>query len=343
MKKLIAITLTLLLLVFAFASCTENATENDPVEKENEVVENEPATEPERLVAEKTRVTALKGPTGMGMAKLISDADAKYEFEISSAPADVQAALISNNVDIAAIPTNVASVLYNKTQGAIKVLAINTEGVLYILDSTDTVKSVEDLRGKTIGATGQGSTPEYILRYILTENGIDPDKDVTLNFYTEHAELATLMATGEIEIGMLPEPNVTTTMTKNDKLVKALDLTEEWKKIAPDSALVQGCIVARTEFIEKYPDSVKDFLKEYSESVEYITTAEDAPDVIASLGIVPAAAVAKKALPNCHICYYDSNLGLSEKLSGFLEVLHSFNPAAVGGTLPDADFYYENK
>ena len=342
MKKLLAITLTLLLLVFAFTSCTEEAPENNTT-IENENVEQIPEAEPERLVAEKTRVTALKGPTGMGMAKLISDADAKYELEISSAPADVQAALISKTVDIAAIPTNVASVLYNKTQGAIKVLAINTEGVLYILDSTDTVKSVEDLRGKTIGATGQGSTPEYILRYILTENGIDPDKDVTLNFYTEHAELATLMATGEIEIGMLPEPNVTTTMTKNDKLVKALDLTEEWKKIAPDSALVQGCIVARTEFIEQYPDSIKDFLKEYSESVEYITTAEDAPDVIASLGIVPAAAVAKKALPNCHICYYDSNLGLSEKLSGFLEVLYSFNPAAVGGTLPDAAFYYENK
>jgi len=329
MKKLLALTLTLILALMAFAACSDEkpAPENESV----------------RLVAENTRVTALKGPTGMGMAKMIKDADAKYTFEISAAPVDVQSALIAGDVDIAAVPTNVASVLYNKTQGAVKVLAINTEGVLYVLDATGEIKSVEDLKGKTIGATGQGSTPEYILRFVLRENGIDPDTDVTLEFYTEHAELATRMATGEVAIGVLPEPNVTTTLTKNDKLVKALDLTEEWNKVAPESALVQGCIVARTEFIEKYPDSVKDFLKEYSASVEYVTTAEDAPDIIAELGIVPAAAVAKKALPNCHICFYDSNLGLTEKLSGFLEVLHSFNPASVGGKLPDAEFFYENK
>ncbi len=339
MKKLIALTLTLILAVFLFASCTNN-TEEVP---ENENVENLPEEEPEKLVAELTRVTALKGPTGMGMAKMIKDADAKYQFEISAAPADVQAALISKKVDIAAIPTNVASVLYNKTEGAIKVLALNTEGVLYVLDATDTIKSVEDLRGKTIGATGQGSTPEYILRFILQKNGIDPDRDVALEFYTEHAELATRMASGEVEIGMLPEPNVTTTMTKNDKLVKALDLTEEWTKVAPESALVQGCIVARTEFIEQYPDTIKDFLKEYAASVEYINTAEDAPEIIAELGIVPAAPVAKKALPNCNICYYDSTLGMSEKLNGFLEVLNSFNPKAIGGALPDSGLYYENK
>lgn len=339
MKKLIALTLTLILAVFLFAACNNN-TEELP---ENENVENIPEEKPERLVADVTRVTALKGPTGMGMAKMIKDADAKYKFEISAAPADVQAALISKVIDIAAVPTNVASVLYNKTEGAIKVLALNTEGVLYVLDATGTIKSVEDLRGKTIGATGQGSTPEYILRFILKENGIDPDTDVTLEFYTEHAELATRMASGEVEIGMLPEPNVTTTMTKNDKLVKALDLTEEWSKVAPESALVQGCIVARTEFIEQYPDTIKDFLKEYAASVEYINTAEDAPEIIAELGIVPAAPVAKMALPNCNICYYDSTLGMSEKLTGFLEVLNSFNPKAIGGALPDSGLFYENK
>lgn len=342
MKKLLALTLTLILVLLAAVSCStaEKTTADEP---ENENVEKLPEEEPVKLVAENTRVTALKGPTGMGMAKMIKDADAKYTFEISAAPVDVQSALISGTVDIAAIPTNVASVLYNKTEGGIKVLALNTEGVLSVLDATGTIKTVEDLRGKTVGATGQGSTPEYIFRYILKENGIDPDTDINLVFYTEHAELATRMATGEVEIGVLPEPNVTTTLTKNEKLVKALDLTEEWNKIAPESALVQGCIVARTEFIEKYPDSVKDFLKEYSESVEYVTTQEDAPDIIAELGIVPAAAVAKKALPNCHICFYDSNLGMSEKLTGFLEVLHSFNPASVGGKLPDAAIFYENK
>ena len=334
MKKLICIVLSLVLLSFMIISC----------QKQEEIIDDGKTEIEEPLkVADTTRVTALKGPTGMGMAKMMTDADEKYEFSLSAAPADVQGALISNSVDIAAIPTNLASVLYNKTNGAIKVLALNTEGVLYILDATDTVKTVEDLRGKTIGATGQGSTPEYILRYILTENGIDPENDVTLEFYTEHAELATRMASGDVEIGMLPEPNVTTTMMKNDKLVKALDLTQEWNKVAPESALVQGCIVARQEFIDNYPDSVKAFLEEYSASVEYINTNENAPEIIAELGIVPSAQIAEKALDSCNICYYDSNSLMKEKLSGFLEVLASFSPAAVGGTLPDENFYYENK
>ncbi len=339
MKKIL-LTLSLLALVLSLSAC---ALLPIAVQKNEEIKENvEKIENDEPLAAEKTRVTALKGPTGMGMAKMMNDADEKYEFSLAASPADVQGALMSETVDIAAIPTNLASVLYNKTNGAVKVLALNTEGVLYVLDATGTVKSVEDLRGKTIGATGQGSTPEYILRYILTENGIDPDKDVVLEFYTEHAELATRIASGEVEIGMLPEPQVTTTVTKNDKVAIALNLTEEWNKIAPESALVQGCIVARSEFIEKYPDSIKNFLSEYSESVEYITTAEDAPEIIANLGIVPAAPVAKKALPSCNICYYDSNSQMKEKLSGFLEVLHSFSPAAVGGALPDDAFYYEN-
>ncbi len=344
MKKLLALILTLLLATLCLAACVQPADDNDVnTETLNEEIENNETDNAKPLVAEKTRVTALKGPTGMGMAKMMNDADAKYEFSLSAAPADVQGALISGTVDIAAVPTNLASVLYNKTEGKIKVLALNTEGVLYVLDSTGTIGSVEDLRGKTVGATGQGSTPEYILRYILSENGIDPDRDVNLVFYTEHAELATRMASGDVEIGMLPEPNVTTTIAKNSKLTKALDLTEEWNKIAPESALVQGCIVARQEFIDAYPDSIKNFLNEYKASVEYVNTSDNAPEIIANLGIVPSAEVAKNALPSCNICYYDSNDGLQEKLSGFLEVLHSFSPAAVGGKLPDNSFYYENK
>lgn len=332
MKKLLPIFLILLLVASMAVSC-----KNDKKEKEDT------ETKQEEKYTENTKVIALKGPTGMGMAKMITDNDSKYTFEIASSPDDAKSAIISGSVDIAAIPTNLASVLYNKTNGGIKVLALNTEGVLYILDATGTINSVEDLRGKTIGATGQGSTPEYILRFILKENGIDPDNDVTLQFYSEHAELATLMAEGKVEIGMLPEPNVTTALTKNSNLVKALSLTEEWNKVAPESALVQGCIVARTEFIEQYPDSVKVFLSEYEASVNYIKDADDASALIANLGIVPAEAIAKKALPSCNICYYDSNSDLEEKLSGFLEVLYSFNPAAVGGKLPDSAFYYENR
>lgn len=333
MKKLFALLLVFVMSVLVLSSCSnepDTIIEN-PVQNEDPIVQK---------VAEVTRVSALKGPTGMGMAKMITDADQKYVFNIAPAPTDVQAALISGTVDIAAVPTNLASVLYNKTEGGIKVLALNTEGVLYILDSTGKIEDIDDLKGKTIGATGQGSTPEYILRYILTENGIDPDKDVTLEFYTEHAELATRMASGDVKIGMLPEPNVTTTITKNTALKNVINLTEEWSKIAPDSALVQGCIVARTEFIEKYPDSVENFLDEYKASVDYVLTNEDAPEMIAALGIVPSAQIAEKALPNCNICYFDASSQMYEKLSGFLGVLNSFSPQSIGGTLPDDTFYY---
>ena len=342
MKKTL---LFLLVFTLIFSLCSCIATNLKISDEKNPAIEKkDPALDEKTpLVAEKTRVSALKGPTGMGMAKMMNDGDEKYEFTIAGAPVEVQSDLISGKVDIAAVPTNLASVIFNKTEGAISVIALNTKGVLYVLDATNSIKSVEDLRGKTIGATGQGSTPEYILRYILTENGIDPDHDVELIFYTEHAELATRMASGEVEIGMLPEPNATTTMASNTKLVKALDLTAEWNKIAPESALVQGCIVVRNDFMEKYPDSVKNFLDEYKASVEYVNTVEDAPEIIAKLGIVPAAAVAKKALPYCNICYIDSNDGMKEKLSGFLEVLYSFSPKAVGGALPSDAFYYENK
>jgi NitT/TauT family transport system substrate-binding protein len=277
------------------------------------------------------------------MAKLITDADEKYSFELTSMPDDVTSALLSKTVDIAAVPVNLASVLYNKTNGGVKVIALNTLGVLHIVNSDGTVADLEDLKGKTLGATGQASTPEYILRYILKENGIDPEKDLTINFYTDHAELATHMISGEVTVGMLPEPQVSTVIMKNDACKSVIDLSDEWAKISPDSALVQGCIVARTEFIEEYPDSVKAFLDEYKASVEYALNDEKAPETIASLGIVANAEIAKRALPGANICYIDSNGGMKEKLSGTLDVLYNANAKSVGGALPKDDFYYENK
>lgn len=333
MKKITALLLSLLLVVGVFVGCS-----NDPVEEnnENEIVEA-PKT------AELTRVVALKGPTGMGMAKLITDADAKYSFELTSMPDDVTSAILSKTVDIAAVPANLASVLYNKTNGGVKVIALNTLGVLHIVNSDGSVSSIDDLKGKTIGATGQASTPEYVLRYVLKENGIDPDNDVTINFYTDHSELATHMISGNVTIGMLPEPQVSTVLMKNDACKAVIDLSDEWTKVSPDSALVQGCIVVRSEFLEEYPDSVKSFLDEYKASVEFANENENAPEVIANLGIVANAEIAKRALPGANICYIDSNDGMKEKLSGCLKVLFDANPKSVGGALPDDGFYYENK
>lgn len=337
MKKITALLLSLLLLTVLFAGCTKDSNVPPVNDEITEETKDTPKT------AEVTRVVALKGPTGMGMAKLISDADEKYAFELTSMPEDVTSSIISKNVDIAAVPTNLASVLYNKTNGGVKVIALNTLGVLHILNSDGSVAELSDLKGKTIGATGQASTPEYILRYLLKANGIDPDTDVTINFYTDHAELATHMISGNVTIGMLPEPQVSTVLMKNADCKAVINLTEEWNKVSEDSALVQGCIVVRSEFAESYPDSVKDFLKEYKASVDYANTSEDAPETIAELGIVGSAQIAEKAIPGANICFVDSSNNMKEKLSGFLAVLFEANPKSVGGALPLDDFYFENK
>lgn len=336
--KVLALILSLLMMTALFTACT--ATIVDEEENIGDKVEELPE---EEKLAENTRVMSLKGPTGMGMAKLMKDGDEKYTFTLTSNPTDVTSALISKTVDIAAVPTNLASTLYNKTEGEIKVIALNTLGVLYILNSDGTVNSLEDLRGKTIGATGQASTPEYILRYVLSKNGIDPDRDVTIEYYTDHAELATRMISGDVKIGMLPEPNVSTTVMKNSAVEVKINLTEEYNKVSDGSALVQGCLVVRDEFAKAYPDTVRHFLEEYKASVEFANTDEGAPAAIVEAGIVVSEEIARRALPNCNIVYIDSESGMKEKLSGFLGVLYEANPASVGGKLPSDDFYYENK
>ena len=293
------------------------------------------------------KIATLKGPTGMGMAKLMEDASVesaqgdRYEFSLAAAPDEITAQVVNGSVDIAAVPTNLASVLYQKTKGQIQVAALNTLGVLYLLENGETIQSVADLKGKTIGATGQGSTPEYVLDYILTKNGLDPEKDVTIVWKGEHSELAALMSAGEVDIGMLPEPNVTAVLSANSGVRSALNLTEEWNKVAgEDSTLTMGCIVVQKKFAEEHKDALNRFLKAYSESVEYVNTnLDEASQLVEKHGILPKAAVAKKAIPNCNITYIDG-AAMKTSLSGFLKVLFDANPASIGGAMPDDAFYY---
>ena len=212
------------------------------------------------------KVMALKGPTAMGMVQLMDQADTgqisdyDYQFTIAASADEVTPQLVQGNADIAAIPANLASVLYNNTDGQVEVLAINTLGVLYIVESGDTVSSVADLKGKTIYASGKGSTPEYALNYILSENGIDPENDVTIEWKSEHTECLSALLADEDAIAMLPQPFVTTAQTKSDSIRVALDLTEEWDKLQADSsqpsALITGVMVARTDFVEENPQAV---------------------------------------------------------------------------------------
>ena len=290
-------------------------------------------------------VAALKGPTGMGLVKMMNDADRgetlsnNYTFTMAASADEITPKLIQGDIDIACVPANLASVLYNKTDGNVQVLAINTYGILYIVDNGDTVNSAADLKGKTIYASGKGATPEYALRYVLSQNGIDPDKDVTIEWKSEHAECVSAIASSEGAVALLPQPFVTTAQMKNDSIRTALDLTEEWDKLGADSSMVTGVAVIRKEVADANPGAVENFINEYNSSVDWVNAnVSDAAALIENYDIVKAA-VAEKAIPACHIVCVTGEAMKSE-LSGYLNVLAEQAPEAVGGKLPDDDFYF---
>lgn len=290
------------------------------------------------------RIAGMTGPTSIGMVKVINDSAnntsvGNYEFSIVGAADEITPLLIKGELDIAAVPANLASVLYNKTEGGIKLLAINNLGVLYILEKNENITSVEDLAGKTIYATGKGSTPEYTLKYILSANGIDPENDVTIEFKSEPAEIVALLNESESGVAMLPQPYVTVAQTQVESLNTALDLGEEWKKVNPDSETVTGVIVARTAFVEEHPDEIKTFLDEYTQSCEFVNAnVEEAATMVEEAGIFKAA-IAKKAIPYCNVT---GTVGDEMKtvVGEYLSVLFEQNPSSVGGALPSDDFYY---
>lgn len=290
------------------------------------------------------RVAALKGPTAMGMVKMIEDHGETYDFTIASAIDEITPKLVKGEVDIAAVPANLASVLYNNTKGQVKVLAVNTLGVLYIVENGSTVTTVEDLRGRTIFASGKGATPEYALNYLLSQNGIDPEKDVTIEWKSEHSECLASLVSTEGAVAMLPQPFVTTAQMKQPGVQIVLDMNKEWDKLqegkADASKLITGVVVARAEYIEQHPDEVAAFMDAYSQSVAFANENNDeAAALIGKYDIVPEA-VAKAALPYCCIVYIDG-ADMKTQLSGYLQVLFDQNPAAVGGALPDDAFYFQ--
>ncbi len=292
-------------------------------------------------------LAVLAGPTGMGASYLMEQNEAgesknAYTVTVATAPDQVTAGLINGSLDMAAIPTNLAAVLYQKTEGGVQVLACNTLGVLYLLENGDTVHSVEDLRGKTVYATGQGSTPEYIFSYILAKNGLTVGTDVTVEYLAEHAELAAKLKAGEVVLGVLPEPQVSVAMMGNADLRVALNLTEEWNRVAGDSALIQGCIAVRTAFAQEHPEAISAFLTEYEASVNYVNeNPEAAAKLIEKHGIVAKEAIALRAIPNANmVCMTGAEM--KTKLSGFLQVLFDADAKSVGGKLPDDGFYYGN-
>jgi len=329
MKKTIALLLALCI-VFAFAACGERET-----------------VTPSDELSEEFRVGFLKGPTGIGAAKLMNDFDGgklqlNYKFTVEADASAISAALISGELDVAAVPTNMASVLFNKTGGKIKIIAVNTLGVLHILENGNEISSVADLKGKTIYATGQGSNPEYVLNYVLRRNGLEPGTDVTVE-YLASDELTAKAVSGDVKIAMLPVPAATTVMIKNPDVRDALDLTAEWGKVS-DSTLTQGCIVARTDELSE--NELKIFLDEYSASIEYMkndANIDDAAALTEKYEIVGSAAIAKKAIPQAGLTFIVGKELMSKSLDEYFAVLNEANPSSIGGKLPTEDIYFEAK
>ena len=291
------------------------------------------------------RVAGLKGPTTMGLVNLLAmeqngTASQNYDLQLYGAADEVVPKLIKGEVDIAAIPANLAATLYQKTNGGIQVMAVNTLGVLYVVEKGDTVHSFADLKGRTILSTGKGTTPEYVLRYLLRKNGIDPDKDVKIEYYSEASEVtAQMAATKKDAIAVLPQPYVTAAQMKDSSLRVVLDLTKAWNKVC-DTQLITGVTVVRTAYAEEHPEEVINFLKDYQKSVD---AANDDLDGTAALceevGVVAKAAIAKKALPKCNIVCR-TGAEMQKDVAAYLQVLYDASPAAVGGKLPDSGFYW---
>lgn len=298
------------------------------------------ATASPETAAEGLRIAGLKGPTTMGLVNLMnSEEGADYTFTMYGAADEIVPLLVKGELDAAAIPANLAATLYQKTEGQVEVACVNTLGVLYILEKGDSIQSVADLKGQTIVTTGKGTTPEYVLRYVLSENGIDPDTDVTIEYCSEATEALSQVQAGVANIAMLPQPFVTSALSQVEGLRVALDMNEEWQKVA-GSQLVTGVLVVRKDAVEADPDAFASFLDGYAASVEAANTdLEGTAALCESYGIVAKAALAQKALPECNIVF-ETGKQMKTDLTNYFQVLYDADPTSVGGALPADDFYY---
>lgn len=334
MKKILAILLAFVL-AFALVACGDNDTTSSAPDVSNKT----------EYTAVDMSVAYMTGPTGIGMAKLNADSDANltannYTFTVAAAATDIVPKFIKGEINIASVPTNVAATLYNNEaiNGRVRMLAVNTNGVLSILEKGNTIKSVSDLKGKTIYSTGKGQNPEYILNYILTENGINPQTDVTINFVSSD-DLKAKLISGEAEVAMAPEPLATVATVQNNALNRVLSINEEWSKVS-DTELMMGCVIALDTYVQENSAAVEKFLEEYEASIKFATkNIDETATYCEKYTITPSAAIAKKAIPSCNLCYVTGK-DMKENVNGYFSVLFNADPTSVGGKLPADNLYY---
>lgn len=316
MKKALIICLALIL-TFSMIACAKTQQNNEQP-------------------AEPVRVAALAGPTGMGLAYMMQDMQDRYTVELFTAPDQVTAKIINGEVDIAAVPINLASVLCKKTEGKVNVIAINTLGVLYVLENGNTINSIADLAGKTIWSTGEGSTPEYILNYLLEANGLTDS--VKVEYISDNAELIAKLADGSAEVALLPEPHVSIATAQNENVRVALKVNDLWSE-KNDTKLLQGVYIVRSEYLATNKAQVDAFLKDAADSAKKVVSEEDAAAVVVAQGIIGKEPIAKRAIPNCNITLITGS-EMKVSVSAMLKVLFDANPKSIGGAMPGDDFYY---
>ena len=345
-------------LLFSLAACeigADNPTggptqETTATLSPTEEPSSKPVETPSDVEPGEIRLAVLSGPTGVGAAKLLDNIDnspanlsyGNYHYTICTDNSELVAGLTKGEIDIATVASNVAVSLYNKTDGDVMIIAGGTLGVLHILEGSggSTIHSMEDLRGKTIWSAGQGANPEYILRCLLQENGLEVGADVEIVF-ADASEISAKLLSGDAQYAMLPVPAATAAIAKGEgKIRAAIDVTEAWDELRNGSRLVMTAVVARTEYLKTYPDLVEHFLTDYEKSIDFVNSNLDAAaELVAGYGIAPSAAIAKQAIPQCHLAFL-SGYDMVSDMSAYFKTLYDIDKASVGGSLPDDGIWY---
>jgi len=342
MKKHIIIITIITLIALTLSGCNGSNTEQVEPSKTSTSPSSTPIKEVTTAI-----IAGLKGPTSMGMIRMFAEVNSLSEylnvdFNIYTAPDAITTGLLNGDIDIAALPTNLAAALYNKTDGDIVLLGVNTLGVLNILANENvSINSIEDLKGKTVIASGKGATPEYVLNYILEANGFDLEKDINIIYKAEHSEVAALITAGEADIVLLPQPFGTIVTTKNSSIKSVMDLTEEWNKVAgQNSELMMGCLVTTKEFAKNYADELISLMILNKESANWVNAnPEKAAKFIVNYEVLPSEQIAINAIPKSNITFEFAQQ-IKEKLNGYFQILYDYNPTSIGGKLPGDDFYF---
>ena len=346
--KLFSLVLAVLLMTLPFASCTSAGTESKTETSTNAEQNTSAESETSAATADTSlpiRISVLSGSTGYGAVKLMDDAEKgtagmNYTVTMEASAKIIQDSLIAGEVDIAALPTNKASMIYNAANKAIQVIAVNTLGVMYLVTTNgETVESLEALRGKTISIPEE---PSYILRALCEKAGLTDGEDITIDTYATPSDLLAAVIKGSVQYAVLPEPLLSTAMSKKDTIRISLNLSEEWEKTFDGATLMQGCLVVRTAWANEHPLELARFLTDYEASIRYVNTETESAAALIETYFGTAAAVAAKAIPNCNLVYI-AGAEMQEKLSGFYTLIRNMPGVNMGDALPGADFYYLGK